>query len=128
MFTQKQLGQKIKKLRDERELSQEELAKFIGISRAALSEVERGNRSLDVFELTKIAKIFELSIDELLRNKKAKIKELNKSKYAANANKSIKFESEKLRELILYILSNFNTKKKLLTSFSYLLIQFCSSF
>ncbi|MCK4454231.1 DUF4065 domain-containing protein [Candidatus Parcubacteria bacterium] len=124
MLTQKQLGQKIKKLRDERELSQEELAKFIGISRAALSEIERGNRSLNALELAKMAKVFKLSTDELLQNKRVEIKDLAKSKYIVNANKGIKFESEKLRELILYILSKCGGKPNFGETVLYKLLYF----
>ncbi len=124
MFTQKQLGQKIKKLREEREFSQEKLAKFIGISRAALSELERGNRSIDALELVKMAKVFELSADELLKNKKVEIEDSIKSKRAVNANKDIKFESEKLRELILYILSKCGGKPNFGETVLYKLLYF----
>lgn len=124
MFTQKQLGQKIKKLREEREFSQEKLAKLIGISRVALSELERGNRSLDALELAKMAKVFELSADELLQNKKIDTKDLIKSKRTVNANKNIKFESEKLRELILYILSKCGGKPNFGETVLYKLLYF----
>lgn len=124
MLTQEQLGQKIKKLRGEKELIQEELAKFIGISRAALSELERGNRSLDALELAKIAKVFELSADELLQNKRVEIEDSVKSKYVVNANKDIKFESEKLRELILYILSKCGGKPNFGETVLYKLLYF----
>lgn len=105
MFTQKRLGQKIRELRKERELSQEQLAKFISISRAAISEIERGNRGIDALELAKIAKLFELSIDELVQDKRDRGSGLLRKKGLAIANKSIKFQPEKLRQVILYILS-----------------------
>ena len=105
MFTQKQLGQKIKALREQRELSQEQLAKFAGVSRAAISEIERGNRGLDVLELAKMAKLFELSTDEFLQDKRDREKRLLKKKRVATINKAIKFQPEKLRQVVLYILS-----------------------
>lgn len=105
MLTQKQLGQRIKELRAERELSQKQLAKFVNVSRAAISEIERGNRGLDALELVKIARLFELSADELLQDKKFRERELSKKKHAVVVNKDIKFKSEKLRQVILYILS-----------------------
>lgn len=106
MLTQKQLGQKIKELREEcGELSQAQLAKAIALSRAAISEIERGNRGLGALELAKIARVFELSTDELLQDKRGKERRLLKKKCAIIANKGIKFEAEKLRQLILYILS-----------------------
>jgi len=105
MPTQKQLGQKIKELREERELSQGQLGKFVGVSRAAISEIERGNRGLDALELAKIAKLFELSTDELLQDKRSRDKSLLKKKCTAITNKGIKFQPEKLRQVVLYILS-----------------------
>jgi len=105
MFTQKQLGQKIKKMREKHELSQQQLARFVDISRAAISEVERGNRGLDALELAKIAKLFELSIDELLPDKKSREGELQKKRHLIITNKGIKFQPEKLRQVVLYILS-----------------------
>ena len=118
MLTQKQLGQKIKKMREGRELSQEELAKLIGISRAALSELERGNRSLDALELAKIARIFELSTDELLSSA------VGRSRRIINANKKIKFKSDKLRQLILYILSKCGGKPNFGETVLYKLLYF----
>lgn len=118
MLTQKQLGQKIKKMREGRELSQEELAKLIGISRAALSELERGNRSLDALELAKIAKIFGLSTDELLSSA------VGRSRRIINANKKIKFKSDKLRQLILYILSKCGGKPNFGETVLYKLLYF----
>ena len=99
MLTQKQLGLKIRELREEHELSQEKLSKLVGISRVALSELERNNRSLDALELAKIAKIFGLSTDELLKAKETK------REFILSVNKKIKFKPNKLRQLILYILS-----------------------
>jgi len=118
MLTQKQLGQKIKKMREGLELSQEELAKLIGISRAALSELERGNRSLDALELAKIAKIFGLSTDELLSSA------VGRSRRIINANKKIKFKSDKLRQLILYILSKCGGKPNFGETVLYKLLYF----
>jgi len=127
MLTQKQLGLKIKKMREERELSQEELSKLVGLSRAALSELERGNRSLDALELAKIAKIFELSADELLKNnrvERASVKVSDSGKCITNTNKKIKFESNKLRQLILYILSKCGGKPNFGETVLYKLLYF----
>lgn len=119
MLTQKQLGQKIKKMREERELSQEELSKFVGISRAALSELERGNRSLDALELAKMSKIFELSTDEFFKNKGTE-----RGKCIVDSNKKIKFESDKLRQLVLYILSKCGGKPNFGETVLYKLLYF----
>ncbi|MHA1659029.1 MAG: type II toxin-antitoxin system antitoxin SocA domain-containing protein [Promethearchaeota archaeon] len=118
MLTQKQLGLKIKELREKHELSQEKLSNLVGISRAALSELERGNRSLDALELAKIAKIFGLSTDEILKNKETK------RRYVVNVNKKMKFEANKLRQLILYILSRCGGKPNFGETVLYKLLYF----
>ena len=124
MFTQKQLGQKIKKLREERELSQERLAKFVDISRVAISEIERGNRDINALELAKIAKVFELSADELLQDKNIEKGSFSKNKHIARTNKNIKFEPEKLRQVILCILSKCGGKPNFGETVLYKLLYF----
>lgn len=118
MLTQKQLGLKIRELREKHELSQERLSNLVGISRAALSELERGNRSLDALELAKVAKIFGLSTDELLKSKETK------RKFVVDVNKKMKFEPNKLRQLILYILSRCGGKPNFGETVLYKLLYF----
>ena len=52
-LSQKQIGQRIAELRRTKGLSQEDLAKKIGISRPSLAQIELGNRSVDILELQK---------------------------------------------------------------------------
>jgi transcriptional regulator with XRE-family HTH domain len=120
MLNQRQLGKKIKFLRNEQNLSQEKLAKLVNISRASLSELERGNRNLSALELAKIAKVFRLSTDELLREEKKK----NKKMKIKKGNKSIEFKPHKLKELILYILSKCGGKPNFGETVLYKLLYF----
>ena len=53
-------------LRKGKGLSQEELAKNIGMSRPSFAQLELGNRSLDVFELYKLSVALEFSMDDFL--------------------------------------------------------------
>ena len=116
MFTQKQLGKKIKKIREKRGLSQEELAKLIGISRAALSELERGNRNLGALELIKMINVLGLDINDFSKNKKQET--------TINPNQKIKFEPNKLRQLILYLLSKCGGKANFGETVLYKLLYF----
>ena len=50
-ISQVQIGQRIIALRKKRQLSQEDLAKIIGISRPSLTQIELGKRSLNIMEL-----------------------------------------------------------------------------
>jgi len=59
------IGQKIKELRAEKEISQEVLAKELKISRSALGLYETARRQIPNDLLPKIAKFFEVTIDYL---------------------------------------------------------------
>lgn len=120
MLTQKQLGEKIKRLRKEKDLSQEELSKHIGISRTSLSELERGNRSLEAFELAKIAEVFQISTDDLLKEKR----KIKGSRWDGKINKDISFNPKKLHQLILYILSKCGGKPNFGETVLYKLLYF----
>lgn len=60
------LGQKIKKLRQEKGYTQVQLAKILNISRQALSHYEMNDRDLSTDLIKKICIIFDISADELL--------------------------------------------------------------
>ena len=59
---------KIKFLRKHQELSQEELAKEIGVLQSTYSRYEQGTREPDFVTLKKLANFFDVSIDYLLEN------------------------------------------------------------
>ncbi|ANE46400.1 XRE family transcriptional regulator [Paenibacillus swuensis] len=59
-------GTIIHNLRERRGLTQEELSNRLGISRAALSHYETNRREPDYETLTKIADLFDVSIDYLI--------------------------------------------------------------
>ena len=61
-----QFGQRIRELRQERGLSQEQLADETGFHRTYIGMVERGERNLSLSNVAILAKVFELSISELL--------------------------------------------------------------
>ena len=56
------------KLRQAREyggFSQEDVAKYLGVSRSAVSLIETGDRRLDILELKKLAQLYQCKIEEL---------------------------------------------------------------
>lgn len=59
-------GSRIRKLRRERELSQEQLAEKIGVTKQAISMAERGTRNLSTYNLNLLAAFFDVSVDYLL--------------------------------------------------------------
>lgn len=87
------IHEKIKQLRIQSSLSQDELARVIGISRPTLSQIELGERKLKADEVQRLASIFEISTAEFLEPSKPVIKKERKNDSHA-----------KLKNLILYIL------------------------
>ena len=59
------IGEKIKSKRIERELTQEEIAGILGVSKAAVSKWENGESYPDITLLTQIAQLFHITMDEL---------------------------------------------------------------
>lgn len=57
---------RLKELRKDRRLSQEEVAKKIGVGRTTYAMYEQGNRQPDNETLSKIADIFEVTTDYLI--------------------------------------------------------------
>ncbi len=68
-------GENIKRLRKDRELTQDSLANFLGVSFQAVSKWERGETYPDITMLPSIANFFNVSIDDLLGVDKAKKEE-----------------------------------------------------
>lgn len=64
----KSLANKIVNLREERNITQSELARRLGLDKSSMSKVESGSRKVSTDELKKISEIFEVSTDYLLGN------------------------------------------------------------
>jgi transcriptional regulator with XRE-family HTH domain len=61
------LGQNVRRLREERDWSQEQLAFESGLDRTYISGVERGVRNPTVLVIARIAKALDVKPDDLLR-------------------------------------------------------------
>jgi transcriptional regulator with XRE-family HTH domain len=59
------LGEKLKKLRLEKDLSQEALAFNAGLDRTYYSSVERGERNISILNLRKIANALDITVGEI---------------------------------------------------------------
>lgn len=62
----KQIGARVKELREAQDLSQSAFATRIGLTQAAISQIESGDRTPSTTSLAKIAKGFGLTADALL--------------------------------------------------------------
>ena len=59
-------GRRIRELRTKRGLSQEQLAELTGFHRTYIGMVERGERNLSLSNVGVFAKVFEISVSDLL--------------------------------------------------------------
>jgi transcriptional regulator with XRE-family HTH domain len=60
------LGNRIKELRLEKELSQEKFALLVGIDRTYVQDIESGTRNISIVVIQKIALALGITISELL--------------------------------------------------------------
>lgn len=90
---------RLKKLREQQNISREHLAKSLDITYSALSKYEAGTRNPDFETLQKIADYFEVSTDHLLgRDQKSSVQQEINSDYEefrefmSNPNNNIHFK------------------------------------
>lgn len=113
----KSLGKRIRSLREERKLSQEDIAKALSIHRQSVSLIERGERDLTATELDCLARFLQVSFDEILA---PGVKEQS-SKHMHG----IQFQPEKLRNLLLYLLELVGGRPNVGETVLYKLLYFC---
>lgn len=64
----KRVGRTIRALRENKKLTQEELADLAGLHRAYIGQIERGEKNLGLVNLEKIAKALKVKPQELFPN------------------------------------------------------------
>lgn len=109
----------LKKIRKEHNLSQEQIAEQLGVSRQSVSKWEQGLAYPEMDKMLSLCKIFNLNIDDLLNQD---INEVNNTKQAKNnINKFIDDFLEYITKTI-DMFSNMNLKQKLKCIFEQLVI------
>jgi len=126
----KKLSKKIKAIRERLGFSQEILAKKLGISRVAISQIENGDRKISAEEIAKLSKIFNMPTDILLDLSKdievvlEKVAE-EKPKKKTGIRISVPQKNlEKFKEVLLYVLSKVGSKPNVGESVLYKLLYF----
>jgi len=71
-FLLKEFGNRIRQLRTDENFSQEQLSFKTGFHRTYIGMIERGERNISLTNMAIFAKVFSLTIDELLRFKNSK--------------------------------------------------------
>ena len=126
----KKLGIKIRKIRESLDLSQEKMAKSLGISRVAMSQVENGERKVSAEEIAKLSRILNTPTDILLDlEKDIEIILENKKRDNYKAPQEIRINVpqkylEKFKEALLYILKKVGSKPNIGESVIYKLLYF----
>lgn len=125
----KGVGQRIKKMREDIGISQDDLAKKLGIPRPAISQIETGERKISADELIKLSNTFNLDIESLLGLKKEpqvllpEVKEKVEPKPQIRINVPQK-NLEKFKEVLLYILNKVGSKPNIGETVIYKLLYF----
>lgn len=63
--TRQKLGERLRNAREYLGLSQEEVAKRLGVPRSAVSLMEAGRRKVEALELTKLASLYQCPVADL---------------------------------------------------------------
>ncbi len=118
MITIKELGKRIKEHREDLDMTQADLADKVGLERPAITQIESGNRETTSLELAKLAKIFDVSMDELLK------KESEEAMPESSAINIPEFNRDKFEQVLLYILEKCGARPNVGETVLYKLLYF----
>ena len=94
-----ELGTRLKKAREYLGLTQEDVAKLMGVSRVIITNIEAGTRKISAEELAKFSKIYGWSMEELLEGEK-KVEKI--PMFARTFNELSKEDQEEIINLIKF--------------------------
>jgi DNA-binding XRE family transcriptional regulator/uncharacterized phage-associated protein len=125
-------GKFIKAQRNKRSLTQEEIAKAIGITRQTLNKIESDAANLDLPQAKKLAQIFNISLDdlyecrdiydtsfEILEDRKFRVSESNEIRISIPKSNVFK-----LKETLIYILNKVGARPNIGETVLYKLLYF----
>lgn len=123
-------GKRIKIMREERGMSQEDLAILLGVSRPTITQIEKGKRKITAEELVKLSEIFDVSVEillglrqepEIVLHDKKDQKDTVKPAMRINVPQK---NLEKFKEVLLYILNKVGSKPNIGETVLYKLLYF----
>jgi transcriptional regulator with XRE-family HTH domain len=123
------IGDRIQELRFQKGISQQRLAELLGVSRPTISQMENGERKISAEELDCLAKIFNISVDSLLkRDEEPKVilqKAMKDRRLQPGIRINVPWKSvEKFKEVLLYILNKVGSKANVGETVIYKLLYF----
>jgi len=124
-----EIGERIAELRKLKGLTQEDLAKSVKISRTSLTQIESGNRSVDILELSELSKVLRFSLDDFMSedftpNHDITIREEKKSIKQEERISIPKLEVNKFMNVFLYMLERCAGKPNIGETVLYKLLYF----
>jgi len=125
----KNLGFKIKKLREKIDISQSTLAEALGVDRVTISKIENGERKIYAEEIKKLSEYFNVSSDVLLDLKEDIEVIIEKNITKQKPKKEIRISVpqknlQKFKEVLLYVLNKIGSKPNIGESVLYKLLYF----
>lgn len=108
----KELGQKIQMAREEKNMSQEELAQAIGCSQSALSNYEKGKRHIYLAQLEKLSSALEKPLDYFVERNLAEnhenqtpvvVNSAHNGQFIALMNEIYKLSDKNIYEVTKYV-------------------------
>jgi len=128
-LSQQELGKRISKIRMMKGFSQGDLAKTIGITRSSMTQIELGNRKINVLELQRISNMLSFSIDNLLAENYNSKKIINAQEEKKTNEESYRISIPKLNvkkfiNVLLYILERCAGKPNVGETLIYKLLYF----
>ena len=107
------IGKNIKRIREEKALTQQSIAYLIAMHRSNYSRVETGDRDLSIDAISKIAKYFNMTIDQLVNFESDIPQEVNiEDKSLAEQIKLIQGLELEEKNMVFKMVDTFLTQKK----------------
>ncbi len=111
----KLIGQKINQLRASKNISQQKLSDYLGVSRPTITQIEKGERYLTPEDILKLSEYFNISPNELISPKTRNDVVLHFEKSETHSGKTLRISVpqknlKKFKEVLLYILNKVGAK------------------
>ncbi|MBU0765309.1 MAG: helix-turn-helix transcriptional regulator [Bacteroidetes bacterium] len=106
------IGQNIKKLREEKGLTQQQIAELVNMHRSNYSKVESGQRELSISALNKIARYFGVTLDDLVNGNEIPQEITIEDKSATEQFRMLQELDQDDKKMIFRMIDTLITKRK----------------
>ena len=107
------IGKNIKKIREEKDLTQQQIAALIQMHRSNYSKIESGQREISIDALNTIARYFDMTIDQIINYEAGVPKEITiEDKSLMEQVKLIQELEPEEKNMVFKMVDTFLTKKK----------------